>query len=116
MPPPAAPRFVLQWEDSFVEMLLYVDGQGNVSADFLEGFPVDSVTGSPVAPDGDQDRFVLNVDNSLIVLRPDGSAFVHAVRRVGLVHVGAHSRSSRQWPARARSSECAPTRPGSSVD
>lgn len=86
MPPPAAPRFVLQWEDSFVEMLLYVDRQGNVSADFLKGFPVDSVSGSRVAPDGDQDRFVLNVDNSLLVLRPDGSTFVHAVRRVGLVH------------------------------
>ncbi len=67
-------------------MLLYVDQQGNVSADFLEGFPVDSVTGSPVAPDGDQDRFVLNVDTSLMVLRPDGGTFVHAVRRVGLAH------------------------------
>jgi hypothetical protein len=83
MPPPTTRRFVLQWEDSFVVMLLYVDRQGNVSADFLEGFPVVDVTGSPVAPDGDQDRFVLNVDNRLIVLRPDGSALVHAVRREG---------------------------------
>ena len=65
-------------------LLLYVDRQGNVSADFLEGFPVFSVTGSPVAAGGDQDRFVLNVDNRLIVLRPDGTAFVHAVRREGL--------------------------------
>src|SRR3954454_8851365 len=86
MPPPAAPRFVLQWEGCFVEMLLYVDRQGSVFADFLEGFPVDSVTGSLVAPDGELDRFVLNVEDSLIVLRADGSAFVHAVRRVGLAH------------------------------
>lgn len=69
-----------------MEMLLHVDGQGSVSADFLEGFPVDSVTGPPVAPDADHDRFVLNVDTSLIVLRTDGSAFVHAVRRVGPTH------------------------------
>ena len=69
-----------------MEMFLYIDRQGNVSADFLEGFPVDSVAGSPVAPDEGQDRFVLNVDNSLIVLRPDGLTFVHAVRRTGLVH------------------------------
>jgi hypothetical protein len=84
MPPPATRRFVLQWEDSFAVLLLYVDRQGNVSADFLEGFPVFSVTGSPVASDGDQSRFVLNVDNSLFVLRPDGTALVHAVRREGL--------------------------------
>ena len=83
MPPPATTRFVLQWEDSFTVLLLYVDRQGNVSADFLEGFTVGSVTGSPVAPGGDQDRFVLNVDNRLIVLRPDGTAFVHVVRREG---------------------------------
>jgi hypothetical protein len=84
MPPPATRRFVLPWEDSFAVLVLYVDRQGNVSADFLEGFPVFSVTGSPVAPNGDQDRFVLNVDNHLVVLRPDGRAFVHAVRREGL--------------------------------
>src|SRR3954469_23987239 len=83
MPRPATPRFVLQWEDSFVVMLLYVDRQGSVSADFLEGFPVVDVTGPPVAPDGDQDRFVLNVDNSIFVLRPDGSTLVHVVRREG---------------------------------
>ena len=84
MPPPATRRFVFPWEDSFAVLVLYVDRQGNVSADFLEGFPVFSVTGSPVAPNGDQDRFVLNVDNHLIVLRHDGRAFVHAVRREGL--------------------------------
>jgi hypothetical protein len=81
MPPKAAPRFVLQWEDSFVVMLLSVDPGGHVSADFLEGFPAVDVTGSPVAPGGDQDRFVVNVDNSLLVLRPDGTTFVHAVKR-----------------------------------
>lgn len=83
MPASATPRFVTQWEDSFAVLLLYVDRQGNVSADFLEGFPVVDVTGSRVAPDGDQDRFVVNVDGRLVVLRPDGSAFVHVVRRVG---------------------------------
>jgi hypothetical protein len=65
-------------------VLLSVDRQGNVSADFLEGFTVFSVSGSPVAPESDQDRFVLNVDNSLIVLRPDGRPVVHGVRREGL--------------------------------
>jgi hypothetical protein len=83
MPPPATRRFVLQYEDSFVALLLYVDHQGNVSADFLEGFPVVDVTGSPVAANGDRDRFVVNVDGRLIVLRPDGSAVVHVVRREG---------------------------------
>ena len=77
------PRFVTQWEDSFTVLLLYVDRQGNVSADFLEHFPVVDVTGSQVALDGDQSRFVVNVDGRLLVLRPDGTAFVHVVRRVG---------------------------------
>src|SRR5579862_7755612 len=83
MPPPATARFVLQGEDSFVVLLLCVDRQGNASADFLEGFPVVAVTGSPVAPDGDQDRFVVNVDGRLVVLRADGSALVHTVVREG---------------------------------
>ena len=83
MPPPATRRFVLQWEDSFAVLLLYVDHQGKVSADFLEGFQVGDVLGSTVAPNGDPDRFVVNVDNRLIVLRPDGSAVVHVVKREG---------------------------------
>ena len=62
-------------------LLLYVDPQGNVSADFLEGFPVVDVTGSLVAPDVAQDRFVVNVDGRLLVLRSDGSAVVHLVQR-----------------------------------
>jgi hypothetical protein len=101
MPLPANPRFVLQWEDSFVVLLLYVDSQGNVSADFLEGFPVVDVTGSPVAPNAEQDRFVLNVDNRLVVLRPDGSAFVHEVRRTGGSPDLGPLRSTLLWQARA---------------
>jgi hypothetical protein len=81
MPLPANPRFVLQWEDSFAVLLLYGDQQGHVTADFLEGVPVVDVTGSPVAPNGAQDRFVLNVDNRLVVLRPDGTAVAHNMRR-----------------------------------
>ena len=37
MPAPATRRFVLPWEDSFTVLILHVDQQGNVSADFLEG-------------------------------------------------------------------------------
>ena len=92
---------VLQWEDSFAVLLLYVDHQGKVSADFLEGFQVGDVLGSTVAPNGDPDRFVVNVDNRLIVLRPDGSAVVHVVKREGGRRTSDPSRSGRRWPPRA---------------
>jgi hypothetical protein len=69
--------------DSFLTLLMYIDPQGNVSADFLEDSVSNfGVIGSQVAPDGDQDRFVINVDNHIVVIRRGGSAFAHAVRQV----------------------------------
>ncbi|HEY7361990.1 MAG TPA: hypothetical protein VH642_14325, partial [Streptosporangiaceae bacterium] len=67
---------------------MYIDPQGNVSADFLEDSISNfGVIGSQVAPDGDQDRFVINADNQIIVIRRDGSAFAHAVRQVPAVPI-----------------------------
>jgi hypothetical protein len=81
--PSVTRRFVLSWQDSFLTLLIYIDPRGNVSADFLE-FSISNfgLIGSQVAPDGDQDRFVINVDGQIIVIRRDGSAFAHAVRQI----------------------------------
>jgi hypothetical protein len=86
--PSVTRRFVLPWQDSFLTLLIYIDPQGNVSADFLE-YSISNfgVIGSQIAPDGDQDRFVINVDGQIIVIRRDGSAFAHAVRQVPLTPV-----------------------------
>jgi hypothetical protein len=83
----AAPRrFVLPWEDSFLSLLMYIDPAGNVSTDFLEGSASNfGVIGSKVAFDGDNDRFVINVDNRIVVIRRDGNVFAHAVRQIPLL-------------------------------
>jgi hypothetical protein len=76
-------RFALPWEDSFLSLLMYIDSRGNVSADFLEGSISNfGVTGSQVAVNGDDDRFVVNVDNRILVIRRDGGVFAHAVRQI----------------------------------
>jgi hypothetical protein len=83
----AAPRrFVLPWEDSFLSLLMYIDPAGNVSTDFLEGSASNfGVIGSQVAFKGDEDRFVINVDNRIVVIRRDGNVFAHAVRQIPLL-------------------------------
>jgi hypothetical protein len=74
-------RFALPWEDSFLSLLMYIDPQGNVSADFLEGSISNfGVTGSQVAFNGDDDRFVTRMfSRRIIVVRRDGAVFGHDV-------------------------------------
>jgi hypothetical protein len=76
-------RFALPFEDSFLSLLMYIDSRGNVSADFLEGSISNfGVTGSQVAFNGDDDRFVINVADLILVIRRDGGVFAHAVRQI----------------------------------
>jgi hypothetical protein len=65
---------------------VYIDPAGNVSTDFLEGSAANfGVIGSKVVFDGDNDRFVINVDNRIVVIRRDGNVFAHAVRQILLL-------------------------------
>jgi hypothetical protein len=74
-------RFALPWEDSFLSLLMYIDPQGNVSADFLEGSISNfGVTGSKVASNGDDDRFITRMfSRRILVVRRDGAVFGHDV-------------------------------------
>jgi hypothetical protein len=78
-------RFVIPWEDSFLCLLMYIDPAGNVSTDFLEGSISNfGVIGSRVGLEGDNDRFVINVDDRIVVIRRDGNVFAQAVRQIPL--------------------------------
>ncbi len=81
MPLPANPRFVTEWEDSFQSFLLYVDADGNVTADFLEHLGAGGITGARIAAGDPLVRFALTVEARVITLRSDGTASSYLVHK-----------------------------------